>query len=457
MINKRFINISSLAFVAVTTVVSPILANNGNLWEQDVVTLGQKAASHIGNAVNSKINNKIDEVAAMAGKKAARTIIDSIYTIKGMHGVTASGEHVTLVNDNSTLIRGLIHKYTGIDLNSELAPNIPGGKAMTAFVLNSLENYFAQNMINQAAQNLIAKGTAALVHKAVSQLKEKGSDYLKGQASSSISDKVDAEEFDSEDNFPFASLSNLEEDNSFELNSSAMGGRDVVDYYLAMIRIGIRDEIGQIVNHYVDEAVNAIEDKGVTLGYGIGATGTVMALTAINPILGMAAGGAVYLDNNLNLGGKDFVRSNLKSATNLEGVKRNLKTFVAEQEVPFLPSFLAVSKKDIHNFHNKVEIAGVDVEEDWVSLDIVTDHRATFGNYITQKAEEAKDRMASFKNNASDKIQATNKAVAKTLSTIKEKTTVSSVFGWGKAAVRGAVSDYASQMNSMVSSVFRLY
>jgi hypothetical protein len=369
---------------------------------------------------------------------------------------------VTLVNDNSTLIRGLIHKYTGIDLNSELAPNIPGGKAMTTFVLNKLENYFAQNMISEAAQNLIAKGTAALVHKAVSQLKEKGSAYLNEEVNSSMlskaaSDKIDSNEIDSEDNFPFASLSNLEEDNNFDLKSSAIGGRDVVDYYLAMIRIGIRDEIGQIVNHYVDEAVNVIEDKGVTLGYGIGATGTVMALTAINPLLGVAAGGAVYLDNNLNLGGKDFVRSNLKSATNLEGVKRNLKTFVAEQEVPFLPSFLAVSKKDIHNFHNKVEIADTEVEGDWVNLEIASDDRATFGNYLTQKTQDAKNRMASFKNNASDKIQATNKAVAETLSTINEKTKVSSVFGWGKAAVKGAVSDYATQMNSMISTVFRLY
>jgi hypothetical protein len=104
-----------------------------------------------------------------------------------------------------------------------------------------------------------------------------------------------------------------------------------------------------------------------------------------------------------------------------------------------------------------VEIVDTEVEGDWVNLEIASDDRATFGNYLTQKTQDAKNRMASFKNNASDKIQATNKAVAETLSTINEKTKVSSVFGWGKAAVKGAVSDYATQMNSMISTVFRLY
>jgi|GEM_PF-7062761 len=391
---------------------SPTLADPSVLDHlQPVVEIGRKGMHHVYNALNHKLNNQIEIVAQDAGKKAATRIIKDLYKIRGMHGETASGEHVTLYSDNSTIVRGLIKRFTGIDPDSAFAPSIPGGQAMTKFMLDKLESYFLTYFVGSHIEQAIAHTTSALVHSALNTLKAKGVQYFEQQGSVVENPQIS----------PLSSATLSQEGSTpIEVDySKPISKDDVLEYYIALIRMGIQDTIHSVAKEQITYGLKTLEEQGITLGYSVGTTVTVAAATFVSPVLGAVVGSAAYLDSQLDLGGRDLFRGVVDIGSKVGDLAQNLSNFVATQKL-LLPSALVVTEKDKANLYGKVDISHTEITEDgetWDKLDIKQNRTATLTNYVTQTA-------------------------VKTVSHVKNKVTscFSSVWGWAKSAADNITS-----------------
>ena len=389
---------SSLYTVSILTLLSGSAVANGMVesikeqegWGSYFVRKARNAVKGVGQKVDDKSENIINQIATKAGQEVSQIITNILFKNPDSYGLNHKGRKVPLYNNKLTILNTMF-KHIGLDFN-KMFDNLPFGVKQTIGLLRPrIETYFAKNLIasllilsvEEAVKVALLNGYGFSA-KQISELMKDTlmpTDTLFTQSTSKIANNVS--------DFSLI-LSNLISKNDMDLDDfldvnpmqNSITLKHVLDQYSYDMTIFFNQQIKNSITIVVELATKEIAKKtynGIVkvVSTATIATGVVGALIVgpTAPIM-MIGTGLLVLDL------ASFFKNPLINKVS-RGAARSVEHYVTNL-IPIDHSKDGITSQKVINLGGNAMENNIKIEHDWVDINY---KKVTFKDYMAQKIE----------------------------------------------------------------------